>query len=578
MLLDAKEVYLGDLFGERYLFEIPNFQRPFSWRKENFEQLFEDIKDDLSINQEKYGPKIEEYNPYFLGSIILCVKTQRQEGSGVYEIIDGQQRIVSLSILMAVLRDFAEDIKAKNSLQKKIHQEEDEYSGTEESVRIKVRDKEREFYREYILNRKGTTYIDKIDVSTLSEPKQNMIEAINAFKRGLHKQDGTIDVQLIENYIKYILQKVVIVVVRTDSLSSAFRLFNIINARGLPLSNADLLKSENLRVIIPEKRQRYTLMWEDLEEDFGTEDLEMLISFIRSIKKKEKARRAIYEEFEKDIFKNEPTFRGEEFILYLNQIANIYRENILEASIKGLDAEKETYYYNLVSLMRDFLPFNDWIAAVIKFKEKFGANHLEKFLNKLEKKTVVDWIIGLSFTERLTQIYRVIRLLENEDVPHAVLTNSLLNSDIISNKSSFISSLNDQKFYGRGRTRIPKYVLLRLDMERKDNLNKRINYSGHITVEHILPRTPRDKYWLDRYNDLSRIEWTNKLGNLVLLNGRKNSQAGNKPFDKKVMDYFEKRSDFSITNELKNTKDWTLDSLQKRHIQLTNECVDIWIT
>ena len=94
--IKAHEITLKDLFGDKYIFEIPNFQRPFTWEKENFEQLFTDIKDALDLNKENYGDKIEDYEPYFLGSVILWIKDLKDDGSGVYAVIDGQQRLVTL--------------------------------------------------------------------------------------------------------------------------------------------------------------------------------------------------------------------------------------------------------------------------------------------------------------------------------------------------------------------------------------------------------------------------------------------------------------------------------------------------
>jgi hypothetical protein len=72
------------------------------------------------------------------------------------------------------------------------------------------------------------------------------------------------------------------------------------------------------------------------------------------------------------------------------------------------------------------------------------------------------------------------------------------------------------------------------------------------------------------------FECTNKLGNLVLLNGRKNSEASNKPFPDKCKDYFEKRSDFEITNELKVLNDWTVDSFKERQSTLEKEAAETW--
>ena len=574
--IKAHEITLKDLFGDKYIFEIPNFQRPFAWEKENFEQLFTDIKDALELNKENYGDKIEDYEPYFLGSVILWTKDLKDDGSGVYAVIDGQQRLVSLAILMAVMRDLTDSAKAKNTLQRKIYQEPDEFSGTPESVRIRMREKEAEFFKKYVLTEGGTNRINSIDKKSLTEPRRHMLEAIEVFKNGFKIENGKIDQDFLNRYIRYLLQKVVLVVIKTGELASAFRLFNIINARGMPLTNADLLKSENLSVIPKEEEPKYTKIWEDLEEDFGSEKLEMLISFIRSIKLKEKARKSIYEEFEDKVFKKEPEFKGKRFIEYLQNIANIYREKIEEARITTGNSEEETYYYNLISLMRDFLPFNDWMVGVIKFKEKFKEDsHLFQFLRVFEKKITIDWITGLSFTERLTQIYKIVKLIEESNSANDVINNPIFN--LKGKEEEFKKALDDLNFYGKGRIQVPKYVLLRIDMERSYNQNKKISYSGEITVEHILPRTPKDEYWLSRFSEEDRLKWTNRLGNLVLLNSRKNSQAGNKPFPEKVKDYFEKKSDFDITNELKSYEEWNVDKLKERHNKLRQEALKIWI-
>jgi len=572
--IKAGEIYIKDLFGDKYLFEIPNFQRSFAWEKEKFEQLFSDIKDALQLNQEN-GKKFGEYEPYFLGSIILQGE-EKPDGSGEYAIIDGQQRLVSLAILMAVMRDLTNDSDYGMDLQTSIYQKASKAKGTSEKVRIKVREKEEDFFKNYILKEDGTN-VKGIDKSSLSEPKQHMVEAIEIFKNGFRNEKETVDHTFLENYIKYLLQKVMLVVIKTSNLASAFRLFNIINARGMQLTNADLLKSESLSVLPKEEERKYTRIWEDIEEDLGSEKLEMLISFIRSMKLKEKARKSIFEEFDSKIFKKEPSFKGKSFIEYLHKVSQVYREKIEDAIINTERTEEETYYYNLVSLMRDFLPFNDWMTAIIKFKERFNdESQLFKFLKIYERKIVVDWIAGLSFTERLTRIYKVIKLIEDSANPEDIFKNPMFNEEIKNSRDSFNNALEDINFYGKGRISVPKYILLRINMERYSHDMKK-KPEKTITVEHILPRTPTDQYWLSGFNEDERLKWTNKLGNLVLLNSRKNSQAGNKPFPQKVKDYFEKKSDFDITNELKTYQDWTLKELKERHEKLMEEAIKIWI-
>jgi uncharacterized protein with ParB-like and HNH nuclease domain len=254
--IEAEHEYIKDLFDGENLFEIPDFQRPFAWEKDNFEQLIDDIKDALHVNKENFKD-FNEFEPYFLGSLI---RLQHEEnGEYKYLIIDGQQRMVSLVILIAVIRDLMGG-DHQNELQSYIYQEPKAIIDQKEQSRVEIRLKERDFFREYILEKGGTlkrNQIDKNSFKSLTEPKKRMITAIDVFKNGFD-DDNFEDNGFIKDYVKYLLKKVIMVVITTKSFESAFRLFNVVNARGMPLTNADLLKSVNLGKVPNEQREIYT--------------------------------------------------------------------------------------------------------------------------------------------------------------------------------------------------------------------------------------------------------------------------------------------------------------------------------
>lgn len=574
--IEAEHVYIKDLFDDENLFEIPSYQRPFAWEKENFEQLVDDIKDTIYLNMENFD-KFNKFEPYFLGSIIQ-LQTEEEDGHYKYSIIDGQQRIVSLVILIAVIRDLIKEEKFQTELQGFIYQEPKEIIDQPEQSRIIVRNKERNFFKEFILQKGGTLKrgdIDKNNFEVLSQPKQRILTAIDVFSTNL--QNGGKNQDYLRSYVKYLLKKVIMVVITTRSFESAFRLFNVVNARGMPLTNADLLKSVNLGNVPKEDIDNYTEIWEDIEEDIGIENLEMLISFIRSIKLKKRARKTIFDEFEQIIFNNEPEFEGKSFIKYLDIVKDIYQYKIIESQINSSEVEKEVHYHNLMSIMRDFLPLNDWMAALIMFQNKFkNDDFLYMFLKNLERKIFVDWLTGLTIAERLTQIYRIIKLIEDKNNPEKIIVDPMFNEEIKISKNKFKDSIDQENFYSKGNYKLAKYVLLRIDMERNENLHKKISFSGNITVEHILPQRP-NQYWKRKFTDKATQEWTNKLGNLTLLNGIKNSRASNKRFKEKINTYFQKKSDFAVTNELKNIDDWNKVELENRHKKLKREALNIWI-
>src|SRR5690606_13592388 len=138
------------------------------------------------------------------------------------------------------------------------------------------------------------------------------------------------------------------------------------------------------------------------------------------------------------------------FILYLNHIKEIYEDKVLDASIKTGDVHAEIYYYNLMSIMRDFLPFNDWLAALITFYEKFeDDDNLYSFLINLERTIYIDCVTEISLPERLTRNYRIIRVIEEKDQPEEILNNQMFHSEIKNRLEVFKNSFDHENFYSK---------------------------------------------------------------------------------------------------------------------------------
>lgn len=521
----AEQICIDDLFGNKYLFEVPNYQRSFVWEKDNFEQLFNDIKDEIKKSKKNHGHNSRDYEPYFLGSIVLHTKESKDDGSGRYDIIDGRQRLASLAILIAVMRDLATSAgseQAQDTLQAKIYQKENRYRGTPESVRITVKDNEQDFFKTYILTPSGTeqTIISGRDSAKklknirhkLNESGNRMLDAIEVFRAGFLNSEGNVDNELIDDYISYLLQKVVIVAVKTSSLASAFRLFKTLNKRGVELSSSDILKSEILSAVPDKERQKYALKWESIEEDTGENKqikLENLIGFMRMIELPGRQKYEVFEEFEARLFIKKPDFKGKNFIDYLSKLKDIYDEKIEDGNIiTEIDKKKnEGYYYNLMSIMKNFFVFHEWMAVILHFHNKFSDdNYLFIFLKQLERAIFVDWITGATQEKRVARIYEIIKIINEQKNVKLVVEHPVFNENIKIKTSLFEEAIDDPNFYSKSSKKLARYTLLRIDMERSDNRNKKSEYYGEITVEHILPENPSHEYWLGRFDEDIRIE------------------------------------------------------------------------
>ncbi|XZJ11301.1 DUF262 domain-containing protein [Clostridium perfringens] len=571
----AKEYYIKDLLSNKFLFEIPDYQRAYSWTKENLKQLVEDIWESVELNKARGNKEFDQYEPYFLGSIVLCSKEYKDDGCGIYDVIDGQQRLTSIIMLIAAIRDLIDNEEYKKVLSDLIYQKPNVLMGIKESIRVKARGKEEEFFKKYILTNGGTELVKDLDMEELSEAKQNMVNAIEVFRDNFFNENGELLEEKLNEFIVYLLQKVVLVVITTESFTSAFRLFNVINARGLPLTDSDLLKSENLRVMNPEIRKEYTDIWESHEQDLGKEKLDQIIGFMRTMKLKNKVEESVYEEFSKKIFRNEPEYLGVNFVNHLTAVKALYDKYIIDGNLEGVSEEEKSYYKNLINIMREFLPYDDWMAAVIRFAEKFNDDKLVlEFVKVLEKRLVIDWVNGNSFADRLNRVYGILEVIEEKDSLEEIKEAPVFLYDLERTTAYFENALNDIDFYSKGRMMIPKYIFVRLDMEKR--ANEVLDYSDKIMIEHVLPRNAKEAYWKDNFSADQRRNWANKFGNLVIITGAKNTRANNKPFAEKVEQYLSKKSDFAITKEVLELSDWNMDSLKDRHESLVNRALELW--
>ena len=568
--INSEKIKIADIFSDRFQFKIPDFQRPLSWKKDNFEKLFEDIYSAFNEGQEEY----------FLGSIIL----QQEKDSNVYFIIDGQQRLTAVALLLAVIRDNTKDEELKKSIQKALFQEEDKFKNLPSVARIKLWE-DLNIVENYIYELNGTSeYINKINNGEIKytdkeDAKYHLYEALTCYDTK-YKEIFQQNSDLVGRFVRYIYNNVYVICISTKDLPYAIQLFNILNTRGLPLTTADILKAENLSVIDENKRSDFAKKWRDIENDIGRENVEKVIEFIRTLKLKTKAKSSIYKEYSDLIFRENKLKKGEDFINYFLKISNIYNDYILDPE----NLKVENKYKNLVKLMRKFITFDDWIPPLISFCEKFQnynsnnetfINFLPAFLYSLEKKTVIEWVAGFSFTKRILELNKIIEVVEQENTPKEVidkLKKELIDKNL---KKQFREKVDGKEFYFE---EFAKYLLLRLDLEKVDQENF-TGYKGTITIEHILPQNPpAESEWCQIFEEDQRKEWTNKIGNLVLLGRRKNAKARNYDFEKKKEKYFLEggTTPFKITEEIKEVQKWDLKNLQERQNKLVEELLNLY--
>ncbi|MFN3313290.1 MAG: DUF262 domain-containing protein [Hyphomonas sp.] len=540
--MEAAERTISQILTEQIRYEIPAYQRPYSWEKGNVEQLLDDVWEAFAANDEEY----------FIGSLITI---EREKGR-LYDVVDGQQRLTTLNLIFSRLRDGVDE-PAKSELGRRVLPR-NALTGEEESPRLTLRQRDQNFFRRHVLA--GETVPEAVRKEVAKEqdaPKQRIIENLEAIDSFIAQHDQ----KTLKLFANYLLSRVYVVFVTTASWQSAYRLFNVLNARGMALSNADLIKNMLFARLGGNAARSSDLdeAWLELEEQIGIERLDQFMAHHRSSIVATKARKALHEEFEPLIETAASPFT---FLDEVNTSARNYLR-VLRNEFEAPAARRAVR-----SLKR--VAFEEWIPPLLAFLNRPVADMPEgEFIDLLERITYQNWIRRLAFTARLTayfQLITAIRAGKNADDIHAIFRAN-------ANDDEF-RSLLDGEVYGRP---FAQAVLLRLEEADQDESVTK-DFGGKITIEHVLPQALKDAYWRERFTDDEHRLWLHRLGNLALLAGIKNYKAQYFPFDRKKKIYAERnnRVSFDTTKPILSADHWTKDLLIARQADLVDRAQRIW--
>lgn len=559
MSIKVKEIDIKFLFRD-FWFNVPSYQRPYVWGEDNINELLDDIL---------YAFENDSQDTYFMGALVLQNKENDE-----YDILDGQQRLTTLALLLATIRDNIKVEKTKKSLQEHLFQEDDETADIPSRNRFtfNIRNEVQSFFEEYIIKENGTFNIEK----ALEDEKfknnisiKNMVTVIQIIRKRLEETFGeqlsleNISGTSLLEFIKFIKNKLIFAYICSDTREQAFRLFTILNNRGIPLTTSDILKSLNLDKVQDEiKRNEYAKKWEELEEQYG-DKFDRFLNFIRTIKLKEKARKNLLEEFEEKIYGKVMNY-GKESIDYILKTSENYDKLI------NLTADFNNEYKNLINVMKVGFNSEDWIPPLLYYYEKFNTQGLVKFLKLLDNKFMGDWINRETPTKRLENMNKILKAIEIGENYNDILNNKNLFSFDINNFKNIING----NIYGE---RYCKYLLLKIEYLSLDSEVAYIGNYKNISIEHVLPQNPKeDSEWRAKFSNEDREEWTNKLGNLILLTKRKNSKLSNSDFEYKKKKYLEDKILLfpSIFEVYSNGEDWNIDILKTRQNRIVNLLIE----
>lgn len=568
--IQATEYPIDKVFSNDFVFTIPLYQRPYAWTVNEAGELLDDLITSLGEDH----IKIEDMNPYFLGSIIL-IKGDKPNS----QVVDGQQRLTTLTILLAVLRKLLPH-KIANELNTYLYQKGSIVASKTNIYRLTLRERDADFFQEYIQDENGIDKLKDLHISKLSDSCKNLKENTNLFIDRLDKLPESELLRLTQ----FIITQCFLVVVSTPDIDSAYRIFSVLNNRGMDLSHADILKAEIIGKISSGKQEqeKYSKKWEEIEENLGREQFKSLFSHIRMIYAKAKPRESIIKEFiKKELIKDlqpsptdypNPTDRPQEFI---DKILRPLAEAFYDINNFTYKSDLFTKEINKLFKWLSDIDNSDWIPPAISYLSK-NYNYPElivRFFSDLDRLASGMMIQRSNINERIERYSKLLNAIEKGEDLYTLDSPLQLKPK---EQESIVKILNDDLYLIK---KIRRYVLQRLDAELSEGI---ASYQfSNITVEHVLPQNPSpDSLWVKSFpSQEERDQYVHRLGNLVLLSHPKNSEAGNYDFLLKKEKYFTSKkgiSNFALTTQVLMEDTWTAEIIERRQKNLVGKLKEVW--
>ena len=552
--IEARELQLVSIFGDDYRFEIPEYQRPYAWTTEQTGELLDDILHAIGPIED-----VRDASPYFLGSIVIIKNGLQQQA----QIVDGQQRITTLTILLCVLRELSSTESDRSDTHSYIYAPGRESAGIPGHYRLTVRERDRQFFQNNIQQMGRLSSLLKRPPANLSDSQKRMLE--NA--KNLFNSLAGHDERRRKILIQFLAQRCYLVVVSASDQNSAYRIFSVLNDRGLDLSPTDILKANIIGALPENIRSRHTEIWEGIEEDLGRDRFSDLFAHIRMISMKRRQQGVLQQEFQDHVLKTVDRVGFIDKVLepYADAYATVTGASYAETSGTG-EVNKYLRYLNQLDNF-------DWIPPAMAFcRRNQSPGAFLRFVRDLERLAYAMFIVRANVNRRASIYADILRAIDQQEDLDGVSSPLQLSSKEIADTLQAL----DGPIYSQ--TRVRRTLLLRLDSLLADR-GARYEHST-ITVEHVLPRNPeRNSQWvIDFPDEKERAEWTDRLANLVLLSRTKNSRALNHDFERKKREYFQRGGvvTFALTTQVVAEEEWTPAVLQRRQRELINALKEEW--
>lgn len=551
MIINVDKTNLNKLLGvpNRQL-TIPAYQRPYAWEAEQVDELWHDIVETLGSN-------------HFMGSVVLCSPDQARP-----EVIDGQQRLTTIILLLALIRD--EYQLRKPDLVGRIQQFlQNAYAEPDLRFKFRPGNANARVFTDFILcapdddSRRDWATVRQLPSHELNR-NLRMIENVERLKGYLVPWLAASDnpLQALEQIERKIMTGLEFVVIDVPDIANAFIIFETLNDRGLALSAGDLLKNHLLAAAAKtsESVEALAADWDMIIDSLEGGDI---TRFLRHYLLTQHA------QVQKDdvfaLFKKEVGSRGvKQLVKDLKQMARFYGQFIKPELVA--DKAVREVYQNLNTLRATMC-----YSALLAASAALDNDALRDFAYLCEVLTFRYSTICSKDSKELERFYhQAAKVLATKGAAGLEEARKILEA-ASPGSEEFVLAFRQQSM---GRQYIVNYVFRGIENHLSPE-EKTLQNTQQVHIEHIMPQTLSAAWRQSLGEDADQHElFVNRWGNLTLLGGKLNITASNQPFAEKVALY--RQSKIAMAQALAAYEVWGLPQIEARQAHLAEVAEGIW--
>lgn len=554
-LMTPSTVSLSSLFGNGVTYKVPIFQRDYSWKIDNWTDLWEDIKILLNTGKDHY-----------MGAVVL-----QKTGEKQFLVIDGQQRFTTLSVLaLAIIKKIQDlidrGIEAENNAER-ISELRRGFLGQKDpaslhySSKLFLNENNDPFYQRNLLQ-----LIPPQNERTLIDSDRLLWQGFDFFyaKIGELFPNAT-GAELATLLSKSIGDKTMFIKIEVEDELSAYTLFETLNYRGVDLTVTDLLKNYLFSLITPSDLRIAKDIWKKVATSVGIDKFPVFLRHFWISRKPLVRQEQLFKTIRTEIKSNQQVF------ILLNDL-DAYSEIYL-----ALQDPYSIFWQGnreRIKRIREMKLFGvkQQLPLLMVAKEKFSDQEFDKTLKVISNISFRYNVIGSRQANRMEELYNTV----SQKVFNSTVTTAqgVFNEikELYISDADFRNDFSTLQLYSYGRSKkLARYILFELENNMMQGGDRDYELDP-ATIEHILPENA-GAYWDQDFSPIIQPNYIYRLGNYTLLEDHLNRDCETLPFDQKKPFY--ERSQYEMTKVI-NYNNWNPTILDNRQNDLARKATSIW--